>query len=114
MQGSLRQVGTVEILRDRFYPDEDVMVATGVYPVMEDGEGQKYFSLSGYPAIPACTPERIGEGLFLIDPCDRVKSTTPVEFVRKIQGDWGEFMASDICLPGEARRFRIEIWNPPC
>lgn len=113
---SFKQIGTVEILRDRFYDSTehgDVLVPTAVYPLLETATGGLVFELSGYPAIAAYTPERIGDGMFMIDPSDRVRETKVVNFLRPIKGDRDEFLASELCTEGHPeQRLRIRIEVP--
>lgn len=109
----LKQIGTVEILKDRFYSDTEhgeVLVPAGTYRLFENFNGGLIFELVGYPAIGSCTPERIGEGLFLIDPSDRVRDTKTVHFLRPIKVDRDEFLTSELCTEGHPKqRLRIKI-----
>lgn len=108
-----KHIGFVDILRDRFYDNTEhgeVLVPAGRYRLLETVDGALAFELRGYPAIGSYRPERIGDGIFLMDPNDRPKSGKPVEFVRRIRGDREEFLRSSECEEGNpAQRFRIQM-----
>jgi len=105
------QIGTVKLLHDRIY--EDNVAPAGTYPLMREG-GAAYISLTGYPLIPAGTVEPLGDGMFAIGTCDRVKDGR-LEYFRSKEWTMEELrqlMAEDPAfLPGPERRLVVALFD---
>lgn len=110
----IESIGYVEFLRDRLYEKTargSILVPAGQYELVKSRATNAIgFRVIGYPAQPAFKPQKIGEGMYLIDPSDRPISTESVTFIRWIVGDSEEFLESDICKEGHSeQRFRISL-----
>ena len=111
-----REVGTVEILRERVYPLDPntgdspvastVVVAPGVYPLWRVADAT-YWMMSGH--LNSGGFDKIGDGLFVMragDGADGPQVTFPSR--RFGPDEWAAFLADPSCVEGDPeQRLRI-------
>lgn len=115
---SARQVGTVEILRVRIYPidpEQDVsdinattaVVEPGEYPVYRES-GATWWMLDGY--VNKRGFERLGDGLFAINPGDEPTEESVRFPSRRIGPDeFADLLADPVCVDGPEQRLVFKL-----
>jgi len=111
-------IGTVEILRDRVYPDAnggDVYVVRGIYPVITD-EGLTFWRMEGKRSTHQKGPEFVcveaGSGLFAVYPpgdyvTDEIINVDSRKFT---ESEFQEFLLTDpACLEGPEKRLEFTL-----